>query len=93
MSEAAAMKMFVPAAASIRHVDVKDIKQEAGVALCRAADTYDPSRGIPFRASIAKDLKLKRDVRFIFQTTWTEIDDYGDVVPGTEAEVGFDGDA
>ena len=37
-------------AESIRHVDVKDIKQEAGVALCRAADTYDPSRGIPFRA-------------------------------------------
>ncbi len=43
--------------------------------------------------SIAKDLKLKRDVRFVFQTTWTEIDDDGDVVPGTEAEVGFDGDA
>jgi phage-related protein len=44
-------------------------------------------------SSIAKDLKLKRDVRFIFQTTWTDIDDYGDVVPGTEEEVGFDGDA
>ena len=42
---------------------------------------------------IAKDLKLKRDVRFVFQTTWTEIDDYGDIVPDTEAEVGFDGDA
>jgi RNA polymerase sigma factor (sigma-70 family) len=37
-------------AASIRHVDVKDIKQEASVALCRAADTYDPSRNVPFRA-------------------------------------------
>jgi phage-related protein len=44
-------------------------------------------------SSIAKDLKLKRDVRFVFQTTWTDIDDYGDVVPHTEAEVGFDGDA
>ena len=43
--------------------------------------------------SIAKDLKLKRDIRFVFQTTWAEIDDYGDVLPGTEAEVGFDGDA
>ena len=43
--------------------------------------------------AIAKDLRLKGDVRFIFQTTWTEIDDYGDIVPGTEAEVGFDGDA
>jgi RNA polymerase sigma factor (sigma-70 family) len=37
-------------AESIRHVDVKDIKQEAGVALCKAADTYDPSRKVPFRA-------------------------------------------
>jgi RNA polymerase sigma factor (sigma-70 family) len=37
-------------AATIRHVDVKDIKQEAGVALCRAADTYDPCRKVPFRA-------------------------------------------
>jgi RNA polymerase sporulation-specific sigma factor len=37
-------------AASIRHVDVKDIKQEASIALCRAADTYDPSRNVPFRA-------------------------------------------
>jgi len=37
-------------AESIRHVDVKDVKQEAGIALSRAADTYDPSRGIPFRA-------------------------------------------
>jgi phage-related protein len=44
-------------------------------------------------SSIAKDLKLKRDIRFVFQTTWAEIDDYGDVLPGTEAEVGFDGDA
>jgi hypothetical protein len=44
-------------------------------------------------SSIAKDLKLRRDVRFVFQTKWTDIDDYGDVVPGTEAEVGFDGDA
>jgi RNA polymerase sigma factor (sigma-70 family) len=37
-------------AESIRHVDVKDIKQEAGVALCKAADTFDPSRKVPFRA-------------------------------------------
>jgi len=37
-------------AESIRHVDVKDVKQEAGIALSRAADAYDPSRGIPFRA-------------------------------------------
>ena len=44
-------------------------------------------------STIAKDLRLKGDVRFIFQTTWTEIDDYGEVIPGTEAEVGFDGDA
>jgi RNA polymerase sigma factor (sigma-70 family) len=36
--------------ASIRHVELKDIKQEAGIALCRAADTYDPSRKVPFRA-------------------------------------------
>ena len=42
---------------------------------------------------LAKDLKLRRDIYFTFQTTWTEIDDYGDVVPDTEAEVGFDGDA
>jgi len=51
----------------------------------------DKIRGLV--SSIAKDLKLKRDIRFVFQTTWAEIDDYGDVVPGTEAEVGFDGDA
>jgi phage-related protein len=44
-------------------------------------------------SSVAKNLKLRRDVRFVFQTTWTEIDDYGDIVPGSEAEVGFDGDA
>ncbi len=43
--------------------------------------------------SIARDLRLRRDFRFIFQTTWTEIDDYGDVVPETETEVGFDADA
>ena len=42
---------------------------------------------------VAKDLRLKRDIKFIFQTTWTEIDDDGEVVPDTEAEVGFDGDA
>jgi len=44
-------------------------------------------------ASIAKDLRLKGDIRFIFQTTWTEIDDDGNVKPDSEAEVGFDGDA
>jgi len=44
-------------------------------------------------SSIAKDLRLKGDVRFIFQTTWTDIDDDGIVKLGTEAEVGFDGDA
>jgi phage-related protein len=42
---------------------------------------------------VAKDLKLRRDIHFIFQSTWTEIDDYGNIVPDTEAEVGFDGDA
>jgi len=42
---------------------------------------------------VAKDLKLKRDIKFIFQSTWTEIDDDGEIVPDTETEVGFDGDA
>jgi len=42
---------------------------------------------------VARDLKLKRDIKFIFQTTWTEIDEDGEIVPDTEAEVGFDGDA
>src|SRR5476649_297399 len=42
---------------------------------------------------VAKDLKLKRDIKFIFQTSWTEIDEDGEIVPDTEAEVGFDGDA
>jgi hypothetical protein len=37
-------------------------------------------------------LKLKRDIKFILQSTWTEIDD-GEIVPDTVAEVGFDGDA
>jgi RNA polymerase sigma factor (sigma-70 family) len=37
-------------AKAIRHVDAQDVKQEAGVALCRAADTFDPSRKVPFRA-------------------------------------------
>jgi RNA polymerase sigma factor (sigma-70 family) len=45
-----ANSIAVAYAASIRHVDVKDIKQEASIALCRAADTYDPSRNVPFRA-------------------------------------------
>ena len=44
-------------------------------------------------STVVDHLRLKRDVRFIFQTTWTEIDDYGEIIPGTEAEVGFDGDA
>ena len=35
-------------AQSIRQVPLQDIKQEAGIALCRAADTFDPSRNIPF---------------------------------------------
>jgi hypothetical protein len=42
---------------------------------------------------IAKDLKLRGEIKFVFQSTWTEIDDYGDIVPDTEAHVGFDGDA
>jgi hypothetical protein len=42
---------------------------------------------------VAKDLKLKRNIKFIFQSTWTEIDDDGEIVADTEAEVGFDGDA
>ena len=42
---------------------------------------------------VAKDLKLKRDIKFIFQSTWTEIDDDGEIVPDTESDVGFDGDA
>jgi RNA polymerase sporulation-specific sigma factor len=37
-------------AKNIRHVDAQDVRQEAGIALSRAADTYDPSRGVPFRA-------------------------------------------
>jgi len=28
---------------------------------------------------VAKDLKLKRDIKFIFQTTWTEIDEAGEI--------------
>lgn len=44
-------------------------------------------------SGIAKDLKLQGDVTFIFQAAWTDIDDYGEVIPGTEEEVGFDGDA
>jgi RNA polymerase sigma factor (sigma-70 family) len=34
---------------SIRHVEIKDVKQEAGIALWRAAETFDLSRDIPFR--------------------------------------------
>lgn len=44
-------------------------------------------------SSIAKELRLKADVRFIFQTTWTDIEEDGNIRPGTEAEVGFDADA
>jgi phage-related protein len=44
-------------------------------------------------SSVAQALRLKADVRFIFQTTWTDIEEDGSVRPGTEAEVGFDGDA
>jgi len=36
-------------AKTTHHVDVQDIKQEAGIALCRAADTYNPSLNIPFQ--------------------------------------------
>ena len=42
---------------------------------------------------VANDLKLKRDIKFVFQTTWTQIDEDGEIVPDTEDEVGFDGDA
>jgi hypothetical protein len=42
---------------------------------------------------VAKDLKLRRDIKFIFQSTWTEIDDDGEIIPDSAAEVGFDGDA
>ena len=42
---------------------------------------------------VAKDLKLKRNIKFIFQTTWAEIDEDGEIISDTEAEVGFDGDA
>jgi hypothetical protein len=42
---------------------------------------------------VTKDLKIKHDIKFIFQSTWTEIDEDGEIVPNTEAEVGFDGDA
>ena len=44
-------------------------------------------------SSLAKDLRLKHDIFFLFQTTWTEIDDYGNIISGTEADVGFDADA
>jgi hypothetical protein len=44
-------------------------------------------------SQIAEDLKLKGDIMFVFQATWTEIDDYGEVLPGTEEDIGFDGDA
>ncbi len=37
-------------AESIRHVQVRDLRQEASVALSKAASTYDPAREIPFRA-------------------------------------------
>ena len=42
---------------------------------------------------IAKDLKLRGEIKFIFQSVWTEIDDYGEIVPDTESDAGFDGDA
>ena len=44
-------------------------------------------------SGIAKDLKLKGDITFVFQAAWTEIDDYGEVMPDTEEDIGFDGDA
>jgi len=42
---------------------------------------------------IAADLRLKGDIRFVLQAVWMEIDDYGEIVPGTEEDIGFDGDA
>jgi len=42
---------------------------------------------------VAKDLKLKSDITFIFQTTWTDLDDDGEVIPDTEEAIEFDGDA
>jgi len=44
-------------------------------------------------AGIADDLRLKGDIRFIFQATWTQIDDDGELIPDTEENIGFDGDA
>lgn len=44
-------------------------------------------------SQIAEDLKLKGDITFVFQAAWTEIDDYGEVIPDTEEDIGFDGDA
>ncbi len=42
---------------------------------------------------IASDLNIKGEIRFIFQAIWTDIDDYGEIVPDTEQDIGFDGDA
>ena len=37
-------------AATIRHVDVQDLKQEAALALTLAAQTFDPTYNVPFQA-------------------------------------------
>lgn len=42
---------------------------------------------------VIDDLELNEDVRFIFQRLWTELDEDGNIVAGTEQEVLFDGDA
>ena len=50
----------------------------------------DIKRGV---SQIAEELRLKGDITFVFQAIWAEIDDYGEVLPETEEEIGFDGDA
>jgi hypothetical protein len=40
---------------------------------------------------IARDLRLKGDITFLFQAIWTEIDGYGEVIPDTEQDIGYDG--
>ena len=37
-------------AATIRHVDIQDLKQEAALALTLAAQTFDPAYNVPFQA-------------------------------------------
>lgn len=47
----------------------------------------------PIIQAAVDDLEINRDIRFIFQRVWSEIDDNGQPIPETEKDIAFDADA